>query len=625
MGKRLLLVLCCLFLAPAAAVPARAACYGLAVGINLYNTPGNDLSYCCADAIGFRNALLSHGGGWTASSTTILTNSAANLAAIRKAISNLAAKAVSGDTVVYYQSSHGGNDAADPTAAHLLVYDTKYTDAQLADDLSLFRSGVKVVVAVDACHSGGLFADDASSQSRSSVSSKSPSAASAKSRPAPAAAWDLAGSVTARMKAARAAAKGFRAAGSSIAPEEIGWLTACTYYQLSYELASIGHGFFTHYLLAAFDSGDADGDGKLDFLEMFDFAVCRVPFFGQLPQSANPDRLSAAIAAATGVSPLPAGDDWDYADNHPAFGPTPISLPDAEGTHGPHTLRAVVDESDIFAFSASALRPFTFTSTGGTALSANLYDAAFRPIRRSAETTGTGDFRLVCKPAEDGIFYLQVLSSAADDAYTLHYRQSPDASDTFPTLHPPCTNAIGSLPKGQTAEYRVVIPEGCTLFSLRLSGTSGDADLYLGQGFLPDARLGEYTKCSQGSTCSEVITVGYPDPGEWFLSVYAYTAANGLQLAATATPRSAFGTVPAIFSGLDPDPGSGTATAVVLYPDFAPAPATLPVYSTTNLAAPAWTFKTNAPLTGSTLVLPLPSAPAEYLAIGQPPDSGAAP
>jgi hypothetical protein len=622
MGKRFLLILWFLSLAPAAAVPARAACYGLAVGIDHYDTPGNDLSYCCADAIGVRNALLSHGGGWTESGFAILTNAAANRSAIRNAFSNLAAKAVSGDTVVYYQSSHGGNATDDPTSVYLLVYDTKYTDVQLAEDLSLFRSGVKVIVAVDACHSGGLFTDDVSSQSRSAVSLKSPSAVSAKSRPA---AWNLAASVTARMEASRAAtaAKNSRSAASSIAPEEIGWLTACTYYQLSYETDAIGHGFFTYYLLAAFDSGDADGDGKLDFREMFDFAVCRVPFYGQLPQSANPDRLAAAVAAATGVAPLPAGDAWDYADNHPAFGPTPISISGDGQTHGPHTLRAVVDESDVFAFSASALRPVTFSSTGGTALSANLYDARFRPIRRATGTTGTGDFRLVFKPAEDGIFYLQVCSSAANDAYTLHYRKSPDASDTFPTLHPPCTNAIGYLAQGKTAEYRVVIPEGCTLFSLRLSGTSGDADLYLGQGFIPDAQLGEYTKCSQNTTCSEVITCSYPDPGEWFVSVHAYRAAFGLQLAATATPRSPFETVPAILSDLDP--GTGTATAIVLYPDHAPTPATLPVYSTTNLAASGWTFKTNAPLSGSLLVFPLPDAPAEYLAIGQPPDADADP
>lgn len=598
----------------ATASVARAASYGLAVGINQYKSGygPSPLSYCCADAADLRQAFLSHGGGWTASSFSLLTNAAATKTAVRTAIATLAERAVPGDTVVYCHSSHGGNDDTNLPSVYLCTHDADYTDTELAADLSLFRSGVKLLVIADTCHSGGLFADDPAIQSVSAAPPRlSPRTAAART-----AAWDLAGRVTERMKAARAAAKGSLAAASAIAPEEIGWLTAAAYYQYSYEAADVGHGYFTYYLLKAFDWGDADGGGTLDFKELFDFAACRVPYCDQTPQSANPAALAAATAAASGVSPTPAGDEWDYADGRPDLSPAPLLPASAEQTHGPHTLRDVLDEADVFAFPVSALRPVRFWSTGATELYAELYDEQFRLVRWEEDTGQPGDFHLVCKPPADGTMYLKVYSGTTNDAYTLHFRRAP-GDDTFPTLHPPATNAIASLVTDEAAAWRVIIPEGCTRLSARLSGPDdgGDADLYVGNGFIAKSS-DETDHFSEGSGNDESVSVSRPGPGEWFVCVSAYSTARNLSLVVTADPLPSATTVPATLADLKS--GAGTASAEVLYPDLVPPPATLPLYATTNLVSPVWTFKTNTPLSGGLLTLPLPSAPAEYYAIGHP-------
>ena len=88
--------------------------YGIFVGLNQYNTSyipsDNWLNYCVPDAVSLRTNLIFKGGGWNAGNTILRTNATGTKANIRLALSNYAAKAISGDCVVYFHSSHGGND-----------------------------------------------------------------------------------------------------------------------------------------------------------------------------------------------------------------------------------------------------------------------------------------------------------------------------------------------------------------------------------------------------------------------------------------------------------------------------------------------------------------------------------
>ena len=205
--------------------------FALCVGINEYEDIIG-LEGCVNDAK-FMAANLEGRGGWAPEDVTVLLDSAATKAAIRGAISNVAAQAMAGDTFVYQHSSHGGQfndteDDEDPLTGEdgletfLCVYDedyydntTAYNDYEIADDLAAFPTGVKVAVIVDACHSGGLFKSRAAAR-------------------AAAASFDLAGRVSAHMEGARARrrARGEKVA-RSLAASEIGWAVAAEYYEYS--------------------------------------------------------------------------------------------------------------------------------------------------------------------------------------------------------------------------------------------------------------------------------------------------------------------------------------------------------------------------------------------------------
>ncbi len=187
--------------------------YAVCVGINEYSISAGELTGCVNDAAYFYTNLVER-GGWLPANMTKLLDGAAKKNAIRKAISNYAAKAVSGDTFVYQHSSHGGQNSG--RSVFLCANDGYYEDTEVAADLRSFAAGVKVVVVVDACHSGGLFMGD-----------------SGKARRA-AAEFDLAGRVTELMEAdrARRAARG-EAVEKSLSAKEIGWVTAANYTESS--------------------------------------------------------------------------------------------------------------------------------------------------------------------------------------------------------------------------------------------------------------------------------------------------------------------------------------------------------------------------------------------------------
>ena len=207
---------------PPKASPRGAAKYALCVGINHYS-PGyaSSLDGCANDATVFRANLVEL-GGWASADTTLLTDAAATKKAIRAAIAGIAAKAVEGDTFVYQHSSHGGQNEG--TDVYLCSYDDDYNDYELAEDLESFASGVKVVVVVDACHSGGLFKEARGKGAKGGISAKQP--------------FDLAQRVTAIMDARRAKriARGDKAAARQLAASEIGWVTAAEYDESSLDV-----------------------------------------------------------------------------------------------------------------------------------------------------------------------------------------------------------------------------------------------------------------------------------------------------------------------------------------------------------------------------------------------------
>ena len=242
---------------------AQAATYGVFVGLNEYNTSyvgaDNFLNGCVPDANHIYTNTIKR-GAWTTGTVTRLLNSAGTKNGIRQAISNYAATAVSGDTFFYYHSSHGGQNSG--TSVYLCSYNADYDDTEVAADLEKFATGVKVIVMVDACHSGGLF-QSAKAGTRALVPASGT--------------WDLAGSVTRIMDENRAAAlaANVKDVEARVSSSEIGWITAANYDQYSWD-GDTG-GLFTDKVIEGWtnpvaSSSDLNGDSYANFYELYKYA-----------------------------------------------------------------------------------------------------------------------------------------------------------------------------------------------------------------------------------------------------------------------------------------------------------------------------------------------------------------
>lgn len=241
------------------------AAYGVVVGLNKYLSSyipsGNWLSGCVPDANHVFTNILKR-GEWNTLTAQKKLDSAGTKTAIRAAITSAASNAVAGDTFFYFHSSHGGQNSG--KSVYLCTYDGDYQDTELAADLSKFAAGVKVVVMVDACHSGGLF--------------KSVEAGTRAVRPAKGG-WDLAGIVSQIMDEQRAAklAAGKRDVLSRVSSSEIGWITAADYNQYSWDGGPNGGGVFTDKVIEGWtnnppNSCDLNGDNYANFYEFWDYS-----------------------------------------------------------------------------------------------------------------------------------------------------------------------------------------------------------------------------------------------------------------------------------------------------------------------------------------------------------------
>ncbi len=262
--------------------------YALMMGINEYAKAYevSSLSGCVNDANGMKNLafLADPSGRWSSGNIQVLTDSQATKSAVRAALSGLAAARGPGDLVVYTQSSHGGWNSIS-NCAFLCMNDASYYDSEMAADLAQFNTETKIIVIIDACHSGGLFNDRNATPEN----------------------WDFAGRVMSHYKGIMAAR--YRKAGMETPKalgQNIAFMTACASNEYSYENNYFG--LFTGALLKGtrLPGADTNNDGECQFSELFNYSK-NIVSSKQNPQSYNDDLLAATIARALGT-PISLGD-----------------------------------------------------------------------------------------------------------------------------------------------------------------------------------------------------------------------------------------------------------------------------------------------------------------------------
>jgi Zn-dependent metalloprotease len=88
-----------------------------------------------------------------------------------------------------------------------------------------------------------------------------------------------------------------------------------------------------------------------------------------------------------------------------------------------------------------------------------------------------------------------------------------------------------SAATGQSAAYTFVVPTGATNLTFKMSGGTGDGDLYTKLGSAPTTT--SYLAKSDGSSNAETITIAAPTAGTYYLLANAYAAVNGASIVAS--------------------------------------------------------------------------------------------
>lgn len=84
---------------------------------------------------------------------------------------------------------------------------------------------------------------------------------------------------------------------------------------------------------------------------------------------------------------------------------------------------------------------------------------------------------------------------------------------------------------GQSATYTFVVPTGASNLTFKMTGGTGDGDLYTKLGSAPTTT--SYLAKSDGSTNTETITVAAPTAGTYYLLAKAYAAVSGASIVAS--------------------------------------------------------------------------------------------
>lgn len=133
--------------------------------------------------------------------------------------------------------------------------------------------------------------------------------------------------------------------------------------------------------------------------------------------------------------------------------------------------------------------------------------------------------------------------------------------------------------------YAITLPAGATAATFAITGTAGDADLYVKRGAVPTTSTWDYRPYLSSS--NETVSVANPAADTWYVMLRAYRAYSGVTLKASYTA------------------GSGGSVTAAARPVFSPAPGSysgqtsVSLSSTTPDVVIRYTLNGTAPTTGS--------------------------
>jgi hypothetical protein len=235
-----------------------------------------------------------------------------------------------------------------------------------------------------------------------------------------------------------------------------------------------------------------------------------------------------------------------------------VTLRASYGTSGFGSVKRLEDEVPITGLSGifgsmewyvidvpSGQAGITFRIFGGTG-DCDMY------IKQGAKATTTDwDFRGIDSGNDEnvsidspaaGSWYVLLKAGNTYSGVTLEADYwAPTMADVTPLISGvPVSDIAGSA--GGERFFSIEVPIGVKKFEIKMSGGSGDADLYVRKGSLPTTGEYDYRPYLIGN--DESVTISDPSAGTWYIMIRSYQPFSGVMLVATYDDLVPGGVVP---------------------------------------------------------------------------------
>ncbi len=239
-------------------------------------------------------------------------------------------------------------------------------------------------------------------------------------------------------------------------------------------------------------------------------------------------RGSQASASSYDYRPYLSGNDETVAVNNPASGDWYIMLSGYNAYSG-LSLQAT------YATASSRVATPTFSSVGGTYSSAQNVTISCSTVGATIRYTTNGSEPTSSSPQYTGPITVNSTTAIKAKAFKAGMTESYTASATY-TINAPSATVINNnapvknLSDAQWGEryYKITVPSGQDNLTIKISGGSGDCDLYVRRGALPATSTYDFRPYLGGN--NESVSVNSPASGDWYVMLRGYSAYSGVSL-----------------------------------------------------------------------------------------------
>jgi vibriolysin len=203
-----------------------------------------------------------------------------------------------------------------------------------------------------------------------------------------------------------------------------------------------------------------------------------------------------------------------------AMSASPTSVSVAQGSSGTSTITTTVSGG----FNIAVALTSSGAPSGAT--------VSFSPTSIAAPGSGTSTMTIAAGTAAAGTTSITVTGTGGGKTHTATVSLTVTASGGGVTVLTNGQTVTGiSVATGAWKHYKIAVPASQTSLAITMSGGTGDGDMYVKLGAQPTSSVYDYRPYLTGN--NESVSVTNPAAGDWYISIYGYSACSGVSLVAT--------------------------------------------------------------------------------------------